>query len=123
MSKKFYIVLLVMLGFFTTPSVAFASGIKTEKACCKKESASKKDKKECCKKEPSSKEDSHEGCTGACKNSTCSSSSFYLGISSLFYTEVKKHLFSFSTEKQNYYYSEIFISSDFRSIWLPPKIS
>ena len=35
----------------------------------------------------------------------------------------KNNNFDFSTEKQNYYYSEIFISSDFRSIWLPPKIS
>jgi hypothetical protein len=112
-----------MLGFFMTPSVAFAGGTKTEKACCKKESSSKKDKKECCKKEQSSKEKSHEGCNGACKNVTCSSSTVYLGMTSLSYTELNNQLFSFSTEKQNYYYSEIFISSDFRSIWLPPKIS
>ncbi|MFV8371039.1 hypothetical protein [Flavobacterium sp. LB2P6] len=123
MSKKFYIVLLVMLGFFMTPSVAFACGTKTEKACCKKESSSKKDKKECCKKEQSSKDKSHEGCNGACKSVTCSSSTVYLGMTALFYTELNTELFSFSTEKQNYYYSEIFISSDFRFIWLPPKIS
>jgi hypothetical protein len=123
MSKKFYIVLLVMLGFFMTPSVAFACGAKTEKACCKKESSSKKNKKECCKKEQSSKKESHEGCSGACKDVTCSSSAVYIGMTSLFYTELNNQLFSFSTEKQNYYYSEIFISSDFRSIWLPPKIS
>ena len=109
MSKKFYIVLLVMLGFFMTPSVAFACGTKTEKACCKKESSSKKE--------------SHEGCSGACKDVTCSSSTVYIGMTSLFHTELNNQLFSFSTEKQNYYYSEIFISSDFRSIWLPPKIS
>ena len=123
MSKKFYIVLLVMLGFFMTPSVAFACGTKTEKACCKKESSSKKDKKECCKKEQSSKKESHEGCSGACKDVPCSSSTVYIGMTSLFHTELNNQLFSFSTEKQNYYYSEIFISSDFRSIWLPPKIS
>ena len=123
MSKKFYIVLLVMLGFFMTPSVAFACGTKTEKACCKKESSSKKDKKECCKKEQSSKKESHEGCNGACKDVTCSSSNVYIGLTSAFYTELNNQVFSFSTEKQNYYYSEIFISSHFRSIWLPPKIS
>ena len=106
-----------------TPDIAFACKIKTEKVCCKKESSSKKDKKECCKKKLSSNEDSHEGCKGACKNITCSSSSVYHGITSLFHTEANKQIFSFSTEKQNYYYSEIFISSDFRSIWLPPKIS
>lgn len=123
MSKKFYIVLLVVLGFFMTPSAAFACGTKTEKACCKKESSSKKEKKECCKKEQSSKEKSHEGCNGACKDVSCNSSTVYLSLTSLFYTELNNQLFSFSTEKQNYYYSEIFISSDFRSIWLPPKIS
>lgn len=123
MSKKFYILLLVMLGFFMTPSVAIACGIKTEKVCCNKESSSKKDKKECCKKKLSSNKDSHEGCKGACKNITCNSSSVYHGITSLFHTEANQQIFSFSTEKQNYYYSEIFISSDFRSIWLPPKIS
>ncbi len=123
MSKKFYIVLLVMLGFFMTPSVAFACGTKTEKACCKKESSSKKEQKDCCKKEKKSNESSHDGCNGACKNISCSSSAFQLGLTSAFYTELNKQVFSFSTERQNYYYSEMFISSHFRSIWLPPKIS
>ncbi len=123
MSKKFYIMLLVMLGFFMIPGVAFACATKTEKACCKKESSSKKDKKDCCKKEKKSNESSHDGCKGACKDVTCGSSTIYLGLTSAFYTELNNQVFSFSTEKQNYYYSEIFISSHFRSIWLPPKIS
>lgn len=123
MSKKFYAILLVMLGFFMMPSVAFACATKTEMACCKKESTSEKDKKDCCKKEKKQNERSHDGCKGACKDLTCSTSSFQLGLTSTVYTELNNQIFSFSTEKQNYYYSEIFISSDFRSIWLPPKIS
>ena len=123
MSKKFYILLFVMLGFLMMPSAAIACGIKTEKSCCKKTSAAEKVKKECCKKTQSSKEKSHEGCDGACKSITCSSSTVYLGMTAMHYNEINNQLFSFSTEKQNYYYSEIFISSDFRSIWLPPKIS
>ena len=123
MSKKFYIMLLVMLGFFMTPSVAFACATKTEKACCKKESSSKKDQKDCCKKEKKSDESSHDGCKGACKDVSCGSSTIYLGLTSAFYTELSNQVFIFSTKKQNYYYSEIFISSHFRSIWLPPKIS
>ena len=123
MSKTFYIVLLVSLGFLMKPSFAFACGTKTEKSCCKKASATEKAKKECCKKAQSSKEKSHKGCDGACKNITCSSSTVYLGMNAIHYNELNHQLFSFSTEKQNYYYSEIFISSDFRSIWLPPKIS
>lgn len=123
MSKKFYILLLVVLGFFMMPSVAFACGTKTEKACCKKESSSKTEQKDCCKKEKKSNESSHDGCNGACKNVSCGSSAIHLGLMSVFNAGLNKQIFCFSTEKQNYYYSEIFIPSDFRSIWLPPKIS
>ena len=123
MSKKFYILLLVVFGFFMIPSVAFACGTKTEKSCCKKKSSSKTEQKDCCKKENTSNESSHDGCNGACKDLSCNSSTVYMGLTSLFHTELNSQLFSFSTEKQNYYYSEIFISSGFRSIWLPPKIS
>lgn len=123
MSKKFYILLLVTLGFFMSPSVTLACGIKAEKSCCKKESSSKTEQKDCCKKEKKSNESSHDGCNGACKSITCGSTAIHLGLTSLYNTELNKQIFSFSTEKQNYYYSEIFISSHFRSIWLPPKIS
>ena len=121
MTKKFYIMLLVMLGFFMMPSVAFACGTKSEKACCKKEAASQTKKMACCNKEKSSK--SHEGCNGGCKHVSCTSSIVSWDLSSPLYAALNSQLFSFSTEKQNYYYSEIFISSDFRSVWLPPKIS
>ena len=123
MSRKFYILLLVMLGFFMMPSVAFACGTKTEMACCKKESSSETEGKECCKKEKKSNQSSHDDCNGACKNISCSSSAIYLGLTSVLNAELNKQIFSFSNKKQNYYYSEIFISSHFRSIWLPPKIS
>jgi hypothetical protein len=113
--------LLVMLGFFMMPSVAFAYGTKSEKTCCKKKIVSQSEKTACCNKEKSSK--SHEGCNGGCKHVSCTSSVVNLALSSLSYVELNSQLFCFSTEKQNYYYSEIFISSDFRSIWLPPKIS
>jgi hypothetical protein len=123
MSKKFYIMLLVMFGFFMMPSIAFACGTKSEKACCKKEVSSKTEKANCCNKEHSSKNKSHEGCNGACKNISCGGSTVHLGLTSLFHTDLNNKNFSFSSKKQNYYYSEIFISSDFRSVWLPPKIS
>lgn len=123
MSKKFYIMLLVVFGFFMTPSIAFACKTKSEKACCKKEVSSKTGKADCCNKEKAAKNKNHEGCNGACKDISCSNSTVYLGLTSLFYTDLNNKILRFSSEKQNYYYSEIFISSDFRSIWLPPKIS
>ncbi len=123
MSKTFYILLFAILGFILTPSSALACGTKTEKSCCKKASSTEKTKKECCKKSESSKKNSHEGCDGACKSISCSNSTVFLSSTAVLYSELNHELFSFSNEKQNYYYSEIFISSDFRSVWLPPKIS
>jgi hypothetical protein len=121
MTKKFYIVLLVMIGFFMMPSIAFACGTKSEKACCKKVAVSQTEQMACCNKEKKSK--SHQSCNGGCKHVSCTSSVVSLALSSPFYIEFNSQFFSFSSEKQNYYYSEIFISSDFRSVWLPPKIS
>ncbi|MFV5694662.1 hypothetical protein ACM55G_04365 [Flavobacterium sp. LB3P122] len=123
MSKKFYIMLLVMFGFCMIPSLSFACGTKSEKACCKKETFSKTGNADCCNKEHASKKKSHEGCNGACKNISCGSSTIHLGLTTLSYIDLNNKNFCFSSEKQNYYYSEIFISSDFRSVWLPPKIS
>ena len=121
MTKKLYILLLVMLGLFMMPSMAFACETKSERACCEKESTSQTCKKECCKKQRKAK--SHEGCDGGCKHVSCGSSVVNLALSSAVHVEINTSFFSFSPEKQNYYYSEIFISSDFRSVWLPPKIS
>lgn len=123
MTKKFYIFMIAMLGFFMMPSQAFACTAKTEMACCKKEVNSKKDKKECCKNKQSSKQKSHQGCDGGCKSISCNNSTVFLGLSAPVSFSLNCELFSFSTEKQNFYYAEIFSPSDFSSIWLPPKIS
>ncbi|MBG6188122.1 hypothetical protein [Flavobacterium sp. CAN_S2] len=118
MAKKFYILLLVTLGFLIGPTLVSAHGIKAEMACCKKESAAKT----CCKEKNSKKKE--HSCNNSCVGNSCGCPTAYCGYSSIlsFQTE-NNSLFSFSERKQNYYYSEIFISSDFRSIWLPPKIS
>lgn len=112
-----------MFGFFMTPSVAFACKTKSEKACCKKDTTLETKKAECCNKEKSAKKENHEGCSGACKSVSCGCPVIHLGLASLFYSDLNNKIFRFSSEKQNYYFSEIIISSDFRSVWLPPKIS
>ncbi|KIC01186.1 hypothetical protein OA88_15175 [Flavobacterium sp. JRM] len=118
MTKKFYILLLVTFGFLMGPTLTYAHGTKNEMSCCKKESTTK----DCCKKKHSNKKE--HNCDNSCSGNSCGSTSANCGFSpmALFQTE-NNSLFSFSERKQNYYYSEIFISSDFRSIWLPPKIS
>lgn len=112
-----------MFGFFMTPSIAFACKTKSEKSCCKKEVSSKTEQAVCCNKEKSSKKDNHEGCNGACKSVFCGCPALHLGLASFFCTDLNTKIFRFYSEKQKYYYSEIIISSDFRSVWLPPKIS
>ncbi|MBF7093080.1 hypothetical protein IUY40_16225 [Flavobacterium sp. ALJ2] len=118
MTKKFYILLLVMLGFLMGPTFTYAHETKNEMSCCKKESPVK----DCCNKKDSTKKG--HNCDNSCSGSSCSSTTGNCGFSTIaiFQTE-NNSLFDFSERKQNYYYTEIFISSDFRSIWLPPKIS
>ena len=97
-----------MLGFLLGPTLTYAHGTKKEMPCCKEKNSKKKE----------------HSCNNSCVGNSCGCPTAYCGYSSIlsFQTE-NNSLFSFSERKQNYYYSEIFISSDFRSIWLPPKIS
>ena len=93
-----------MLGFFLTPTLTYACGKsaeKTEKSCCKNET-SKSDKKDCY------------------KNPSCHCPTAPLTIALPFVTEMKYH--NIFLEKVTIAYTETYISSGFRSIWLPPKI-
>ncbi|WP_124020553.1 hypothetical protein [Flavobacterium tructae] len=117
MTKKFYILLFVTLGFLMGPTFTYAHGTKKEMSCCKKESAAK----DCCSKKDS--KDKKHGCDKSCMGNSCTPTSS-CAFSPMAIFQVENHsLFGFSEKKQTYFYSEIFISSDFRSIWLPPKIS
>lgn len=119
MPKNSYILFLLILGVFLGPMQSFAHGKKkAEMTCCKKESS----EKSCCK-EKKSKETKHD-CDSSCSGSSCGCPVMHCSFSPMYvFQEANDSLFDFSERKQNYFYSEVFISSDFRSIWLPPKIS
>jgi hypothetical protein len=123
MLRKKYILLLAMFGFFMISNIAFACNVTPEKNSCTKEFSATSQKSTCCEKEKNSKNKKHQGCTGACKTILGNHSSLSIGFPVAFYISLDQDPPIFSVQKQNYYYSEIFISSDFRSIWLPPKIS
>lgn len=123
MSKKFCILLFVVFGFVMMPSIAFACGTKMEKACCKKEMASKTEKKDCCGNDSHSKSKNQNGCNGKCGQALCSSPSVNIGIASAFQLETHNNVFDFSTEKQKFYQSVSFTAAGYSSIWLIPKIS
>ena len=111
-----------MLGFFLTPTLTYACGKsaeKTEKPCCKKET-SQTEKKDCCKNH-SDNDKNNDGCGGKCKNPFCHCPTAPLTIAVHFVTETKNH--NILLEKLSIAYTQSYVSSGFRSIWLPPKIS
>lgn len=123
MTKQIYILLIVVFGFLLTPTPTYACGkshTKTEKTCCDKKTSQTK-KNDCCKKEHSQSNHDNDGCGGKCGHSSCHCSGVNIAIALPFVSELK-HTISFS-EKQSILYTETYISSGFRSIWLPPKIS
>ena len=133
---KFHIMLILLFGFLLIPGNSFAFGFNSGKHYCKKEVSSKTEEGDCCKKELNSKSKKNEccnnkhsnnknnGCGGQCGHSNCTSS-LSLNFSIIAFNEInfKNNNFNFSDEKQNYFYSEIFLSSGFYSLWLIPKIS
>lgn len=118
MTRMFYIMVLVMMGFLLGPTAAIANVNKTEMSCCKEKSPTK----DCCKKEKS--EMNGHSCDNSCTDNACVCAAQYCSFTPMsFYQTGNSILLNFSQKKQSFYYSEIFISRDFRSIWLPPKIS
>ncbi|MBP7642689.1 MAG: hypothetical protein KA767_05085 [Saprospiraceae bacterium] len=115
------ILLIVMLGFFLTPTLTYACGKpaeKTEKSCCEK-GVSISDKKDCCKTH-SENDNNNDGCEGKCGHPSCHCPITPLTIALPFVSK-EKHNFYF-VEKQSIPYTETYTSSGFCSIWLPPKI-
>lgn len=121
MTRQISILLIVMLGFFLTPTLTYACGKsaeKTEKSCCKNET-SKSEKKDCCKSH-SQNDKNDDGCGGKCKNPSCHCPTTPPTIALPFVSKEKQNILFI--EKQNIPYTETYISSGFLSIWLPPKI-
>ena len=122
MNGKIHIfTIILMIGFFLSPSFTYACGTKTEKICCKKETSLKDNEKDCCKKSEQSNKN-QEGCSGKCGHSNCTTSTVSFSLISLFEIEFKSNYFVFNTRKQKFYYNEANISSGFYSVWSPPKI-
>lgn len=120
MKKRLHIIIIILtLGFFTLPTLSYACGTKTEKACCKKETATKSDKKTCCNNHSKNKDNS---CGGKWGHSNCINSTVNFSIVSFSDFKFNNNNFDFSFEKQKFYYSKSNISTGFYSIWLIPKI-
>lgn len=121
MKKRLHtIIIMLTLGFFLLPTLSYACGTKAEKSCCKKEKTEKVEKKDCCNNKHS--KDKDNSCGGKCGHSNCTTSTTNVSLISFYEIEFKNDSFDFSSEKSKFHHSEIFISSGFTSVWLPPKI-
>lgn len=122
MKKQLHIAIIILiLGIFLMPTFNYACGIKSEKSCCNKEMSSKTESKDCCKNKKAAHQ--NKNCGGKCGHSNCTTISFSYPLLPLNEINFKINTFDFSTEEQNYFHSETFISSGFTSLWLLPKIS
>ncbi len=118
MTKKIYILLIVVLGLLSGPTQSYAAGLDSVMSCCTKESGTKA----CCKDEGIQQEKHH--CDSSCAGTSCGCPTVYCGSTPIFFSQTTNNaIFGLTEKAQNYYYTEIFISSDFRSIWLPPKLA
>ena len=112
--------LILTLGCYLDPSLSYACGAKTEKSCCKKETASKTDQKDCCKNKKSKEKDN--SCGGKCGHSNCTTASVNYSLISFSEIQFKTTIFDFSTENSKYYHLETDLTSGFSSTWILPKI-
>src|SRR5690606_33298235 len=121
MKRQYYILFIVLFGFFLTPTLSFACSNpteKTEKACCEKENPTDQ-KKDCCKKGHSQNNSDGHDCDGNFTHSLCHCPGFHCNV--VFPSTSNEHI-QFVL-KQNFTDIEAYISSGFYSSWIPPKIS
>lgn len=121
MTKKIYILLILIFGFALTPNITFACGTNSEKSCCKKENAKKSDKKDCCKKNKNHSNDKDD-CGGKCGDKTCHCPAPNCGLSIPAIFEISKNNYDFSDDKQKFHHFQLYLSSGYYSIWTPPNI-
>ena len=122
MTRQISIMLIVVLGFFLTPTLTYACGkshTKTEKSCCDKKT-SQTEKKDCCKNHTDNNQN-NDGCGGKCKNASCHCPTAPLAFALTLDAGMKNHFIVL--EKLTIGYTQSYISSGFHSIWQPPKIS
>lgn len=121
-------VLYFVLFLATMPQVLFAccGNVRNEmnnngmKSCCKTMSESTEKSCGCCNKTKKSK---HKSCEGNCNKAChCGTSVSGFAFTALWYNN-DEHTTYFPVLKNDYNSSPLgFLSSDFASIWVPPKI-
>lgn len=126
LGKHISFVFLLCLGFFLAPSITYACAKKTahkEHQSCSKEKSEKCHHKESVNDKSCKKcKDGHD-CGGNCNHSSCrcSTSSSFVSLPIPIVLKLT-HPFA-ETKKRNFGFKQVYYSSDYASIWQPPKIS
>jgi hypothetical protein len=118
--RKFYLVIVVLLGFFLMPATAMACGKIAKKEKCAKEVVVQTHKKTCCGDTTHSKS---SNCNGKCGHGLCNVSSTHSGITLSEVYKVNLSYFDYQLKRQKSHYAEVFPSAIYYSLWLIPKIS
>jgi hypothetical protein len=122
MTKKIYILLILVFGFSLAPNIIFSCGTESEKieTSCDKQSDSEIEKNDCCGKENGLCGKHGKDCDGNCGNPDCHCPTNCTSFTIPFFAPLSQA--KIILRKPKYYYQEAYYSSGFLSIWLPPKI-
>lgn len=124
LGKHICFVILLCLGFSLMPDKSYACAKEIDKSelnSCSKDQSSKAEKKNSCKTKSHQKDSVHHDCSGECIYNSCHCPASPLSIAVHLVTEIKNH--NIFLEKLAIDYNQSYVSSGFRTIWLPPKIS
>lgn len=119
MTKQVYILLMVFAGFFLMPTFAYACGQsehKVESACCQNEN-SHSNNDTCCSNHHSNHQGQDNGCGSTCNHSGCHCVHCNVIPCAAMVTGSVSYV-----KKQLTFRNKVFLSSEFLSIWIPPKI-
>ncbi len=126
LSNHISFILFLFLGFLLTPSITYACSKKTNKVkeiACSKDQSIKTEKKDCYKIKPCKKGIKNNSCSAKCKHNSCKCSITSSSVSYLILTDLKIANPFTETKKQKFSFKHTYFSSDYSSIWQPPKIS
>lgn len=126
LNRHIILIILICLGFFLIPTQSHAcskTSTKTEKSACSKRKTKDLEGKDCCKTNSCKKSKEETGhCSDSCKGKTCTNNTPSPSFALLSHVEICKNYFA-ETKKYKFGFRETYYSSEFLSIWLPPKIS
>src|SRR5699024_9905768 len=119
MKQQFSILIMAFFGFLLLPSLSYACNQTADQAAhsCRANENSHSADDSCCVSQQSQRHHD-DGCGSDCSHSACHCVSCSVVVPAL---SADSNLFPVA-EKQLSFRNELFLSSEFLSIWVPPKI-